>query len=57
MKTSKNIKIVIADDHPLFREGIKSVFSNSSESIDIVGEAENGEEAYSLVLKVKNQKY
>jgi DNA-binding NarL/FixJ family response regulator len=53
MKTSKDIKIVIADDHPLFREGIKSVFSNSSESINIVGEAENGEEAYNLVLKLK----
>lgn len=42
-----NIRLVIADDHDLVREGI-NVRVSSDDSIDIVGEAKNGEEAIQL---------
>jgi two-component system, NarL family, nitrate/nitrite response regulator NarL len=43
--TSKNImiKIILVDDHPLFREGIASRL-NMHEGIDVVAEAENGKQ-------------
>lgn len=44
----KNIKVVIADDHPIFRSGLVSVFSQQSD-IEIVGAAANGHEALSLI--------
>ena len=36
--------VLIADDHPIFRHGLKSVL-NEMEDIDVVGEADNGESA------------
>ena len=41
------IKIIIVDDHPLIREGIKQILS-FSEDISIVGEGCNGQEALAL---------
>ncbi len=38
------IKVLIADDHVFYREGVHAFLSNSPE-IDVVGEAGNGEEA------------
>jgi two-component system NarL family response regulator len=38
------IRVVIADDHMLFRQGLKRLLA-SEESIQVVGEAANGEEA------------
>lgn len=43
-----SIKIVIADDHQLFREGIAKLLSNAPE-IEVVAQAENGEEAVEKV--------
>ncbi len=40
-KTQKTIQILIADDHPLFRRGLKNAFSETTD-IEVVGEAENG---------------
>ena len=37
------IKIIIVDDHQLFREGIRSLFANH-ELIEVIGEAASGEE-------------
>jgi len=37
----KNIKVVIVDDHTLFRDGLKLILSNS-EGIHVVGEAADG---------------
>ncbi len=45
-------KILIADDHQLFREGLVNLLSESSD-IEIIGEAENGEVAIALVEKLK----
>lgn len=42
------IKIVIADDHPFVREGIKKVV-NSKIDLEIDGEAENGDELLDIL--------
>lgn len=42
------IRVVIADDHRLVRQGIHALLSNA-DNINVVGEAEDGEEAISLV--------
>ncbi len=46
------IKLIIADDHQLFREGIISLLSGSDD-IEIVGEASNAAELWSLLEKEK----
>ena len=50
MKTKT--KILIADDHPLLREALCQVFS-SQEDMEIVGQANNGEEAINLTAQLK----
>lgn len=45
---SGKIKIIIADDHHIFRKGILSIVSDDS-SIEVAGEASNGEEALQLI--------
>jgi two-component system, NarL family, response regulator DegU len=42
-------KIIIADDHPVFRSGIKSILQNIDD-IEIVGEASDGAEAYQMIV-------
>ncbi len=42
------IKIIIADDHPVFRSGLKMVISNDK-SLEIIAEAENGNQALNLI--------
>jgi DNA-binding NarL/FixJ family response regulator len=41
------IRVLLADDHTMFRQGLKEMLQ-TDESIEIVGEAENGEEALEL---------
>ncbi len=45
------IKVLLADDHSLFREGLRSLLEDQDD-IEIVGEAEDGLEAIKLVPKV-----
>ncbi len=45
-------RIVIADDHPLLREALVEVFSNQKD-MEVVGEANNGEEAIELASRLK----
>ncbi|OZC01448.1 response regulator [Rubricoccus marinus] len=40
------IRVLIADDHPFVRRGVREALND--EGIEVVGEAENGEEALSL---------
>lgn len=42
------IKVVIADDHPLIREGVKKVV-NGQIDLEIIGEAENGDELLTIL--------
>jgi two-component system, NarL family, nitrate/nitrite response regulator NarL len=44
------IKVLIADDHYMFIRGIESILTDD-ESIQIVGKAQNGKEAYELAVK------
>ena len=46
------IKIVIADDHALLRQGIKNVLSLEPD-LDVIGEAADGEEAISKIESLK----
>jgi len=44
-------KILLVDDHPLFRRGLKELLE-IEESISVIGEATNGQEAIDFVEKV-----
>ncbi len=44
-------RILIADDHPVFRQGLISVFRNESD-LTIVGEASDGREALKIIQDV-----
>lgn len=48
----KKVKVLIADDHALVREGLYKVLS-MEERINIVGEAENGDQAINLSFTIK----
>jgi two-component system response regulator DegU len=45
------MRILIVDDHPVTRDGLRSALSTSDE-VEVVGEATNGEEAIELVKQV-----
>ncbi len=47
-----SIKVLIADDHQLFREGITNLLK-ASPDLEIVGQAENGKEAVEKTLELK----
>ncbi len=47
----KRIKVVIADDHQVFRDGLKSAIERSSERFEVVGEAATGYRAYLLCIE------
>lgn len=46
----KMVKVLIADDHALIREGLCKIL-NMQEMIEVVGEAEDGDQAVDLALK------
>ncbi|NOQ25042.1 MAG: response regulator [Bacteroidales bacterium] len=48
----EKIKIILVDDHQMFRDGVKSVLSDE-ENIDLVGEVGNAKDLYEL-LKTTN---
>ena len=47
----KKIRILIADDHPIFRSGVKDVLSKEND-FEIVAEAENGMKAYQHIISL-----
>lgn len=48
----KQTRIIIVDDHPLFREGLKSVLERDAR-FTVVGEAGTGESGISLIERLK----
>ncbi len=52
VKKKSTIKVLIADDHSLFRQGLKKLLQNS-EGVEVVAEASSGDECFSLARKVK----
>ena len=49
---SEQHKIIIADDHRILREGLRALLSSDPE-LEVVGEAEDGQEAIRVVEKFK----
>lgn len=49
---SKEVKILIADDHPVFRQGLRSVIE-SENGFRVVGEAENGIKALEMLQSLQ----
>ena len=47
-----NIRIVVADDHPVVRFGVKNMLNNEI-GFEVVGEAEDGDEAVTLTLELE----
>jgi DNA-binding NarL/FixJ family response regulator len=47
-QASDRLRVLIVDDHPLFRKGLRALLA-SVEQVDIIGEAENGAGAEALV--------
>lgn len=47
-KKNNKTRVLIADDHPLFRQSVRSVLQNEPE-LEVVGEASNGVEAVKMV--------
>ncbi len=45
------VRIVLADDHPIVREGLRTVLETQAD-FEVVAEAANGEEAIQLVAKL-----
>lgn len=52
MPTAQKIRVLIADDHTMVRQGLRAVLQSYA-NIDVVGEAGNGEEAVVNVRKLK----
>ena len=48
-KTQQMVRLILVDDHKLFRCGIKSLFENSK-NIVVIAEASNGKEGISKIL-------
>ncbi|MDP3582222.1 MAG: response regulator transcription factor [Ignavibacteria bacterium] len=45
------IKVIVADDHPIFRKGLVDIIELEKD-IEILGQAANGEEAVNLIKRV-----
>lgn len=52
MNTPQQIRVLIADDHPIFREGLKKVVERDSR-LKVVGEAEDGEAAITRIAELQ----
>jgi DNA-binding NarL/FixJ family response regulator len=46
------IKVLLADDHAMFRQGVREMLS-TDEGIEVIGEAENGREAVALAERLR----
>ena len=51
-KTKQQIRVLMADDHAIFRDGLRKLL-DGDEDITIVGEAQNGNECIKLLAKLK----
>src|ERR1700694_529663 len=51
-KRSHPIRIVIADDHPIFRDGLRRLLESEGD-MKVVGEACDGREAVKLATEIK----
>ena len=49
---SPSLRVVLADDHPLYRRGLSRALARRPD-VDLVGEAADGEEALALIRAVR----
>ena len=49
---NKKIKVLVCDDHTLFREGVKTILSKADD-IEVVGEAADGKQAVELTRRLR----
>ncbi len=47
-----SLRVLVADDHPFFRDGLRSLLTSSPDT-ELVGEASTGEEAISLASELQ----
>lgn len=52
MSSSQSIRILIADDHPIFRDGLRRLLE-SERDLKVVGEASDGGEAVRMAAELK----
>ena len=52
MSASKKVRVLICDDHALFREGVKTILS-SQEDFEVVGEADDGRQGVELAVRLQ----
>lgn len=50
--TDDRLRVLIADDHPLFRQGLR-VLVDSADDLAVVGEAQNGTDAVAQTLRTR----
>jgi DNA-binding NarL/FixJ family response regulator len=50
---STPIRVLIADDHQVVREGLQMIFAEEREAIEVVGEAATGEEVVRLAERLR----
>jgi two-component system LytT family response regulator len=53
MKMNQSFKTILVDDEPLARLRLQKMISECPETFEIIGEAENGEEAVEMINKLK----
>jgi len=51
-RKSQPIRLVIADDHPIFRDGLRRLLEAESD-LKVIGEARDGAEAVKLARQLK----
>ena len=52
MTSVGRIRILVADDHPLFRDGLRALIGSVADA-EVVGEAQAGDEAVALALELQ----
>ncbi|HJW75280.1 MAG TPA: response regulator transcription factor [Thermoleophilia bacterium] len=49
----RRARVLIADDHPLFRAGVRQRLAGFADAVDVVGEASDGQEAIDLACELQ----
>lgn len=50
--SSERLRVLVADDHPMFREGLRTLLASTPDT-ELVGEAGSGEEAVALAAETQ----
>lgn len=53
MSNSRSVRVILVDDHLLFRIGLRAAFAQSAPQIKVVGEAGSAEEFFALLPTVE----